>query len=148
MNILFDLDGTLCDTPAGVDYDDPASLLGACTPRARVLERLHDLAALDHNLGVVTARGPHVSDITKAQLRRWLGPLAERLVVRHRPRLTFDWGDYVVDKQRSIRELGCDVYVGDRAEDKAAALRAGALFLWDHEFEATGLLSLRREVPA
>ncbi|MHB1262064.1 MAG: HAD family hydrolase [Thermoplasmatota archaeon] len=143
MNILFDVDGTLCTTPRDVDHDDPASLLAKCLPRRRVLDRLHDLAALDHSLGVVTARGPHVADITKAQLNAWLGPLAKRLVVRHRPRLLFDWSHYVSDKQRSIKDLDGDVYVGDRAEDQAAALRAGARFLWDHEFEANGLLSLR-----
>lgn len=151
MIVLFDLDGTICDTPAGVDYDDPASLLALCKPRPRVLERMHDLVAMGHQLGVVTARGPHVADISKAQLNAWLGPLAKLFIVRHRPRLLFDWGHYVADKQRSIHELAAGqdaVYVGDRAEDKAAALRAGARFLWDHEFEARGLLDLRPAVAA
>lgn len=141
MIIVFDLDGTLCDTPEGTDYDDVADLLAKCRPRAAVLERVRELARLGHDLAVVTARGPHVAAATKQQLHQWLAGV--ELVVRHRPRLDFGWQHYVSDKEAQYRQLGAHITVGDRAEDKAAGLRAGCRFVWDWEFETHGIVTMR-----
>lgn len=147
MIILFDWDGTLCETPPGIDYDDEPSLLARCSPRIRGLEHVRAAAAAGHQVGVVTARGPHVANATRAQLQAWLPDIVQSLVgVHHRPRLVFDLRHYVADKEASIRQLGGQVYVGDRDEDRAAALRAGARFLWDHQWEQHGLRLLPREV--
>lgn len=147
MIIFFDLDGTLCDTPTGIDHEDANALLAQCKPRPRVLQRIQQLAALGHRLGIVTQRGHQVRLTTYQQLWSWLGELTDDLHVHHRTRLIFDWTFYVPDKEAALRKEHAEIYVGDRLEDKAAALRAGAVFLWAHEFEAHGLASLR-EVAA
>jgi phosphoglycolate phosphatase-like HAD superfamily hydrolase len=141
MIIALDLDGTLCNTPEGINYEDEAEILARCTPRYGVIARVLELHALGHDLAVVTARGPQVANATKRQLRDWLGDL--NLVVRHRPRIDFSWQHYVADKEEQFRKLGADICIGDRPEDKAAALRANAHFLWDWEFETHGIVQLR-----
>jgi phosphoglycolate phosphatase-like HAD superfamily hydrolase len=138
MNVISDLDGTLCNTPPGIDYDDPEQLLARCTPRLEVLQRFTALHP-EHRLSVVTARGRHVAHASRQQLQAWLPALGEDLRVYHRPRLLFDARHWVNDKAAQIRQLEGRVYIGDRPEDRAAALRAGARFLWDWEFEAHGL---------
>ncbi len=138
MIIGWDVDGTLCDTPANVDYDDEASLLAGCKPRIPMLMRVGELAACGHVMDVVTARGPGVQNATLAQLGAWL-PDVQFRHVHHRPRLVFDAKHYVQDKADSLRRLGTEIYIGDRHEDRAAALTAGARFLWHWQVEARGL---------
>lgn len=147
MRIYADLDGTLCDTPEGVDHDSADDLLAKCKPKARALQHLLDAHSLGHDVGIVTARGHHVQHPTFQQLRAWLGDLGDVIPVYFRRRLIFDWTHYVPDKEHHLRRQRVDVYVGDRPEDRAAALRAGARFLWAHEFEQYGLTALR-EVTA
>lgn len=141
--VVLDWDGTVCDTPEDVDHDDASDLLARCQPRPAVVQRIREILGLGHDVAVVTGRGPHVAHATRAQADAWLQDLSPRLQLVHRPRLVFDWRHYVQDKERSIRDLRGDVYIGDRPEDRAAALRAGARFLWAHEFEAHGLVALR-----
>lgn len=140
MIVGLDWDGTVCETPRDVDVDDVEDLLAKCRPRPRMIERIAELHAGGHVLDVVTARGPHVRPATELQIAEWLTPLGVQLrSVHHRPRLVFDYSDYVPDKTHRLRQLKTDVYVGDRAEDMAAALRAGARFLWFNELEENGL---------
>lgn len=144
MRIFFDLDGTLCHTPEGTNYDDVGALVAACTPRLDVLTRVREAYELGHDLGILTARGAHVREATTRQLEAWLGPIAAELSVHHRPRLTFSWKHYVDDKQKLLELEAVDVYVGDRHEDRVAAARAGCRFLWDYELQRHGLAALRR----
>ena len=146
MRIFFDVDGTLCHTRK-VDFDDPQGLLSACTPRPAALQELLAAHRLGHDVGILTYRGPHVAETTRAQLRSWLGAVAEDLVVEHRPSLAFDWSHYIPDKEAVLRRHGVDVYVGDRSEDRAAALHAGAAFIWDRDWEAHGLRALHLVPP-
>lgn len=141
MRVFSDLDGTLCHTPAGIDYDDAAQLLAHCRPRPAAIQELVAAHRLDHDVGILTYRGAHVADTTHQQLAAWLGDVD--LVVEHRPRLLFDWAHYVPDKEAILRRHQVDVYIGDRCEDRAAALRAGARFIWDRDWEAHGLRALR-----
>lgn len=147
MLIGLDWDGTVCQVPVGTDMDNATQLLAVCTPRPGVVRRIREAAGLGHTFCVVTARGPHTAQATRAQLDAWLPDLSPHIQVRHRPRLVWDYRDWIPDKQRSLRDLKVDVYVGDHNEDRAAALRAGCRFLWDHEFELHGLVSLRSHGP-
>lgn len=146
LRVFFDLDGTLCHTPEDIDHDDVRALIDRCTPREQAIAKVRELHALGHQLGIITGRGPHVRAATTAQLHAWLPEIAADIIVHHRPRLVFDWHHYIGDKEHVMRLEAVDVYVGDRAEDKAAALRAGARFVWDHTFEAHGLTGLRQVV--
>lgn len=137
MIILTDWDGTVCITPPGTNYEDVDELLARCTPRLRVIERLAAAAAAGHQVGIVTARGQHVATATRQQAAAWL-PDVELVGMRHRPRLVYDQVHYVPDKERAIRDLRGALYIGDRTEDRAAALRAGARFAWDWEWERHG----------
>lgn len=147
MNVWFDLDGTLCDTPSDIDHDDAASILARCQPRLRALARVLEVMRMGHGVGIITGRGAHIAAATREQLQAWLGHQSPAVAIVHRPRLVFDWSHYVADKETQLRRHGVDVYVGDRNEDRAAALRAGAAFLWAHDFERDGLMALRK-VPA
>lgn len=143
LRIFFDLDGTLCDTPADIDHDDVRDLIDRCTPRQAALLRLRQVHALGHKVGIITGRAPYVRAATAHHLAQWLPGLHHDLVVHHRPRLAFDWRLYIEDKERLLRLEGADIYIGDRDEDQAAALRAGCRFVRASDFEAHGLTSLR-----
>lgn len=124
----FDLDGTLCDTPAGVDYDDHADLVAKCTPRVRALRLVAEALRDGHAVAIVTARGPHVAAATTLQVASWLPLHGSSITVYHRPAVTFDWNRYVEDKATALLDFRADVYVGDRVEDVAAARRARVRF--------------------
>ena len=143
MNICFDLDGTLCDTPSDANWEDSSDLARRCRPRPRMLQRLVEVRTMGHRVGIVTARGPHCRVDTRQQVIEWLGPLGAAMPIALRPRIDFSWEHYIDDKATALRRLRADVYVGDRAEDRAAALRAGARFLWDHQFHDHGITQLR-----
>ena len=143
MKIYFDLDGTLCDTPSDANWEDSADLARRCKPRQRMLERIVELRAMGHRVGIVTARGLHCRVDTRQQLIAWLGPLGAAMPILHRPRIDFSWEHYIDDKTAALKRERADVYVGDRSEDRAAALRAGARFLWDHQFHDHGITQLR-----
>lgn len=140
MIVGLDWDGTCSHTPHGIDMDDAQALLAHCRPNQAVLDRCVELSLGGHELVVITARGPHVAHATAAQVDEWIHEAGGQVRhIRHRPRLLFDMSHYVPDKEASLRELGVEIYIGDRREDRAAALRAGARFLWPHQLVEHGL---------
>lgn len=144
----FDIDGTLCRTAPGTDYEDPASILASCTPIAAAVRALQSAAADGHDIVLVTARGPLAREVTIQQAHDWLGAAAARVKVATRPTLIFDFSRMAAEKEVALRRLGVDVYVGDRPEDQEAALRAGARFVHADRVHAFGYAALRGELTS
>ena len=84
MIYVFDLDGTLCETPDGGVY-------GKATPRRERIDVVQELWEEGHTIVVSTARGPMWEDFTKRQLEAWGVPF-HVLSVGAKP-----YGDFYVD---------------------------------------------------
>ena len=75
LTYVFDLDGTLCDTP-GTDYD-------RAVPNRRRIEQVQKLARQGHTIKVETARGSlngvtgDLLKLTHDQLKQWRVPVRE-----------------------------------------------------------------------
>lgn len=139
--VLFDLDGTLCENGHRIDWSSAASVAAKSRPIPKAVLRLKALHASGTcYLGILTARGPNLRDVTWDQLKEWLGPVADALDVFHIPEDSNgiplrEFGELVVRSKAEI--LGAEdatCYIGDSLWDQRACQVAGTPFMWAHEF--------------
>jgi phosphoglycolate phosphatase-like HAD superfamily hydrolase len=138
-HVVMDVDGTVCHTVRGTDFEDAESLLRNCKPfqgACATLRRMHEAGT---RITYLTGRPIAVATTTLGQLQEWVhqGILPNQVI--HRTRLQFSWQHYKEDKVGHLRHLKPDLYVGDRIEDQEAAQGAMVPFQWAIDFRARGI---------
>lgn len=107
MRFCFDLDGTLCNTPAPVDADDMADAYTAASPIHRRIRKLNALHDDGHHIIIDTARGSGTGHdfrpLTERQLSAW-GVKYHELRVGEKT-----WADeYIDDKGTNVLDWEAD----------------------------------------
>lgn len=122
VTIALDLDSTLFDGEAEIDFTDPRSVARAPV-NAIALKRTRQLFDAGYRLAAVTARTTPLLEVTLRALNDF-PPMAVCLQ-QH-------WGGYAnmpAAKAAGLRLVGAHAYVADRPEDATAARLAGIPFL-------------------
>lgn len=132
----FDIDGTLCTTPADIDHDDGDDLLRRCQPIPAAVRAAQALRAMGHPIVLITARSPLLRAVTEQQARAWLGFDVE---VAMRSRSVWDARRMAPDKAAAIQQHGACLLIDDRPEGRDAARLAGVRFVWAHDLHRFGL---------
>lgn len=127
--VAFDLDGTLLEAPAGMNYNS-LSEVSRLKPLDAVVSRARALRRLGHELVVVTGRRETLRWITELQVAVLLG---EGVPVVMQP----DWrgvDSMVATKAAALQARSVWVFVGDSRVDARAAELAGTPFLHSTQF--------------
>lgn len=122
--LAFDLDGTILNTPTGLDYT-PDSVLRRVTPNTTAIMLIRGLHATGYRIAYVTGRGRTLNAVTQHQLERAGAPPGEL-------RMSLAWageGPMAVEKGAHLRSLEAAAYCGDLAPDDEAARLAGIPFV-------------------
>lgn len=135
--LVFDLDGTLVQNGARVDWENWETFDSHCRPYLDAWRRVRQVKAQGHGIVFLSARGPHLRGVTHDQVRRFGGQdvfQGADILIReawdsfvHDGRI--DWTAYVTWKADILADLKADLYVGDRDEDQTAAAMAGVCFM-------------------
>ena len=130
MHICFDIDGTLCEMGADLDFDDGDSILKHTRPNHAALKQLRQLMEAGCTVSFVTGRHEKVAWAPFRQLRLWLDrPNVAGIDILHRTFEPYEMMRCVVYKMDALRILNPDIYVGDLPMDQTAAAAAGVSFL-------------------